>query len=60
MQAELIKDVKLSDHDVIELRENFVSMYCGEKGWDKSNLDFEQIMEIRSHAQWKNPGLILG
>jgi len=60
MQAELIKDVKLSVNDVIELRENFVSMYCNEKGWDKSNLDFEQVLEIRSHSQWKNPGLILG
>lgn len=60
MQTELIKDVKLSDIDIITLRENFVTHYCQSRGWDKTNLDFEQIMEIRSHSQWKNPGLILG
>lgn len=60
MQAELIKDTKISEMDLIELREKFVSKYCESKGWDKTNLDFEQVMEIRSHSQWKNPGLILG
>ena len=50
----------LSTEETINLRENFVRDYCGKKGWDKLDLTVEQVAEIRSHTQWKNPGLIRG
>lgn len=56
--AELIKDKKLSDTEVLELRETFVHNYCTNKGWDVYNLSFEQVIEIREHKEWKNPGVI--
>ena len=57
MQLELIDTKK--DNEMIELRESFVTNYCNEKGWDIYDLSFEQILEIRSHKQWINPGLML-
>ena len=58
MQAELIKNEKISDMEMIHLRGIFVNEYCNNKSWDKLNLSFEQILEIRSHVQWKNPALL--
>lgn len=55
---ELIKNEVLSESQSVELREIFVSHYCGNKGWDRYNLSFEQILEIRAHNQWKNPGML--
>ena len=56
MQLELIASPQLiSDTELIQLREQFVSEYCVSKNWDKSNLNFEQVLEIRSHNTWKNP-----
>lgn len=60
MQSELIKNEYLSEQDVISLRESFVRTYCETKGWDKNNLDFEQVLEIRSHNEWKAPGMLKG
>jgi diaminopimelate epimerase len=45
--------------ETTQMRDQFVNEYCNEKGWDKANLSFEQITEIRSHTQWKNPHLIV-
>jgi hypothetical protein len=50
----------LSAEETIDLRERFALEYCGKKGWDKFDLTIEQVAEIRSHSQWKNPGLIRG
>jgi hypothetical protein len=58
MQAELIKNEKVSDRDMVQFRENFVKHYCISKNWDKCNLSFEQILEIRSHHEWKTPGMV--
>ena len=58
MQTELIKNEKISDFDIVQLREVFVKNYCNSKNWDKSNLSFEQILEIRSHVEWKTPGMV--
>ena len=62
MQAELIKNSSTTQYDfeIVELRQNFVNEYCMSKGWDKQNLDFEQILEIRSHIHWKNPYMLKG
>jgi len=56
MQLELINDQQPNlVSELIQLREQFVIEYCTKKNWDKSNLNFEQISEIRSHNVWKNP-----
>lgn len=56
---EMIIDKKmLSDKDLVELREVFEIKYCKMKGWKKSNLTTEQIVEITSQAEWKNPGML--
>ena len=45
--------------ETTQLRENFANSYCSQKGWNKYNLTFEQITEIRSHKEWKNPHMIV-
>lgn len=58
MHVELLKHDVLSTNDVIQLREQFVTKYCETKKWDRSNLSFEQVIEIRAHKEWKNPGML--
>lgn len=41
--------------DIIIKRAIFNAKYCEKKGWDITNLTWEQIMEIRSQEGWKNP-----
>ena len=41
--------------ETLQARDAFVSAYCKEKGWDRSNLTIEQIMVIRSQDGWKTP-----
>jgi hypothetical protein len=55
---ELIRNEMLSESDTVELREIFVSQYCNNKGWDRYNLSFEQVLEIRAHNEWKSPGIM--
>jgi hypothetical protein len=42
------------------LREKFISEYVRKKGWDKSNLSPNQMLEIVEQTGYKNPGLIFG
>lgn len=56
--AELIRNEMLSESDTVQLREIFVSKYCNNKGWDRYNLSFEQVLEIRTHNEWKSPGFV--
>lgn len=58
MQTYLTDQQYLTDHDILILRDSFVRNYCEQKGWDKNNLNFEQILEIRSHNEWKIPGMV--
>ena len=60
MQAELIRDKVISEEQIIEFRNQFVTQYCLTNNWNKDNLTLEQIMEIRSHSGWKTAGLIKG
>ena len=34
--------------------------YCKEKGWDSKNLSSNQMLEMVTHKDYKNPGLMLG
>lgn len=56
--VELIKNDALTESEIIQLREAFVAKYCANKGWDKENLSFEEILEIRGHSEWKAPGMM--
>lgn len=40
---------------IIRDRDAFIDEYCRQKGWDKANLSFDQILEIRKQDGWKNP-----
>lgn len=42
--------------NVFQSRDVFINKYCAEKGWDKENLSFPQILEIRDQDGWKNAG----
>jgi hypothetical protein len=42
------------------LKERFISEYARKKGWDKTNLSPDQLMEIIQQKGFKNPGLING
>jgi len=62
MNLEMIKNNQstgVNEYQIIQMRDQFANEYSNEKGWDKNNLSFEQIMEIRSNPQWKNPHLML-
>lgn len=52
-------NTNFSDTELVMLRDQFAKQYTNEKGWDITNLSFEQIAEIRSNPQWKNPHLML-
>lgn len=55
----LIKSTNnLSKEDLTMLRERFITDYARKKGWDKSNLTQEQLLEIIQSNGYKNPGII--
>jgi len=57
----LIKSTfNLSKDDVKLLRENFISKYATQKGWDANDLTPSQLLEIVEQKDYKNPGMILG
>tara|TARA_B100000497_G_C7620554_1_gene372806 strand:- start:150 stop:332 length:183 start_codon:yes stop_codon:yes gene_type:complete len=60
MEKELSKDIPFTVDEVKLLREKFLSTYCKEKGWDSKNLSSNQMLEVVTHKDYKNPGLILG
>ena len=54
-----IKSSQLSPEELNSLRERFVSEYSRKKGWDKSSLSPNQMLEIVDQKGYKNPGMIL-
>lgn len=46
--------------DMISMREQYLEDYSKKKGWDKSNLTTEQLLEIVETPGYKAPGLIKG
>lgn len=48
-----------SKKDVKEHRENFIKNYATNKGWNIDNLTNEQLKEIKSQPDFKNPGMLL-
>jgi hypothetical protein len=57
--GELIKSgSNLSKSELENLREQFITSYSTNKGWDKNSLTTEQLLEIVSNSDYKNPGLL--
>ena len=48
----------LSKEELNMLREKFISEYARKKGWDKTQLTPEQLLEIVQQKGYSNPGLI--
>lgn len=36
------------------LRQQFAEQYAAKKGWNKNELSWDQVQEIRSQPQWKD------
>jgi hypothetical protein len=43
--------------DLLQARDKFYKEYCQKKGWSTNpgDLSLNQVMEIRSQEDWKNP-----
>ena len=55
----LIKSTtNISKQELDMLREKFLSEYVRKKGWNKSNLSPEQMLEIIEQKGYKSPCLI--
>jgi hypothetical protein len=57
---DLIKNTHLTDDETTLLREKFIQEYSKKKGWNPKELSTTQMLEISSHRDYRNPGLILG
>lgn len=60
MSNDLLKSSNLDPKDLNLLREKFISEYSQKKGWNKDQLSPNQMFEIISQKEYKNPGLLLG
>lgn len=60
MKDELIKKTLLSEEEITFLREKFIVEYSRKKGWNSKELTTQQMLEISTNNEYKNPGLILG
>ena len=49
----------IEKNDLKMLREKFIADYARKKGWDKSNLSPNQLLEIVEQRGYKNPGMLL-
>ncbi len=48
----------LKPEELEMLKEKFISEFCKERGWKKTALTQEQLLEIMSQSGYKNPGMI--
>jgi len=60
MKETLIKKTALNDEEVTLLREKFIVDYSKKKGWNHKELSTTQMLEIATHKEYKNPGMLLG
>jgi len=57
--GEMIKSGNnLSKIELENLREQFIVSYSSTKGWDKNSLSTDQLLEIVSSSEYKNPGML--
>jgi hypothetical protein len=56
---ELLKSgSSISSVDIVSMREQYLERYSKSKGWDKTKLTTEQLLEIVETQGYKTPGLI--
>ena len=60
MKDELLKSNALSTEEMSMLREKFIHEYSKKMGWNSKELTTQQMLEIATQKEYKNPGLILG
>jgi hypothetical protein len=60
MEEDFTKTVPFTVEETKLLREQFIDKYSKQKGWDKNKLSSNQMLEIVTHKEYKNPGLVLG
>jgi hypothetical protein len=60
MKDELIKKTLLTNEESTLLREKFIVEYSKKKGWNHKELTTTQMLEIATHKEYKQPGLLLG
>lgn len=60
MEEQLTKKTPLSSEETNLLREKFIVEYSKRKGWNHKELSTTQMLEITTHKEYKNPGLLLG
>lgn len=41
---------------ILLTRDQIVTAYCEQKGWDRNNLSMEQVLEIRAQKEWQDAG----
>lgn len=41
---------------MLQARHEFIERFCREKGWDRKNLTFNQILHIRLNPEWQSAG----
>lgn len=41
---------------ILQARHEFIERFCREKGWDRKNLTFNQILQIRLNPEWQSAG----
>lgn len=51
-------ELNLSDKEMEILKENVKREYCRKMGWNADSLTPEQLLEIVSSKEYKNPSLI--
>jgi hypothetical protein len=51
-----MQDTFPDQSDLLRNRGDFVSRYCADRGWDPDHLEIEQLLEVRAHPEWKQPG----
>lgn len=60
-EEKLIRNTNgISQEETNLLREKFISEYSTKKGWNKSSLSPDQMLEIIEQKEYKNPLMILG
>lgn len=56
----MLKPTPLTNDEISMLREKFIHEYSKMKGWNSKELTTNQMLEIATQKEYKNPGLILG
>jgi hypothetical protein len=60
LESKIDKSTPLSENELIMLREKFINEYSKKRGWNPKELSTNQMLEIATQREYKQPGLLLG